>query len=206
MGFQRNAAQAIVTALQSNSSNGKLTESQLNTVVVDLNLTLPDLDTIDSKMFLFFKNFRDKKTFDLMKLQALGLLLGKGSLQDKAGPMFDCIPNPVQGEIDAANLRTFFMEMVSISANILPELAIEENPQPGHSLSEAACNSFVSQLEGSKELLVTELVEAMLYGLTRIRKPDFENKIRTMPVFQVLASPDRIRGVLYAKGKPKSRV
>ena len=205
LGLQHSTAQECVEVLQSNATGGKLNEGQFNTVVEALKWTLPDMDTIGSKMFAFFKHFREKKAFDLGKLLALGLLLSKGSLQDKAGPMFDSVPNLVQGEADAASLRLLFGQMVSTAADLLPLLAIDESPQPGQSISEEACHAFIAQLDGAKDQLVSELVEGMLFGLSRIRKPDFETRIRTMPVFQVLAAPDRIRGVLFAKGKAKPR-
>lgn len=205
LGISRNTAQQCVQTLQSNATGGKLNEGQFNTVVQELGWTLPDIDTIGSKMFVFFKHFREKKAYDLGKLQALGLLLSKGALQDKAGPMFDSVPNLVQGEADLPNLRLLFGHMVSISADLLPLLAVDENPQPGQSLSEDACRVFTAQLANAKDQLVSELAEGMLFGLPHIRKPDFETRLRTMPVFQVLAAPDRIRGVLLAKGKAMTK-
>lgn len=164
-------ADHVVSVINANSGGNLITANQLISIGHALNLNLTDIDTVDSRLFRFYRNFTTKGgNYDAKKLTLLGVLLAKGSLKVKLGHYFDCVKleNEVAGDFA---VKTMFDTLVTIAAVYLPLLAVDETPRTEESFSRQQYEDYRDRLQAGKDPIVHRLMTAFL-GTVRTASKD----------------------------------
>ena len=172
--YHQNTVEAITASITANNTNNLVTQDQLNTIGLALSLNLADIDSIDSKIFRFYRTFIAKgSSFDARRLKILGVLLGKGNLKAKLTEYFPLIPGMDDNKVSDNGVKSFLEDLVAISAVYLPVLAIEDTPAPGQSFSREQYEEYRDKLLSGKDAVIGRIMTAFLGKTRTIAKEQF---------------------------------
>ena len=155
-----------------NSTGGKVTENQFNTVVEALELNITELDTVDSTMFKFYRSLRAKGSFDMVKLLVLGAMLGTGPVPDRVAVIFPNLPYQDGVFATTESVQWLLDTIFAIAIKSLPILAKGEEAIPGKVLSEAQYTAYSVKLAAHEPKAKQAALQAIMKGRTKASSAD----------------------------------
>lgn len=155
--FSKYDFKELVKNFKTQSNKDALSPAQLKRALTDIGIPIEDLSSPESPTYkLLSKCKNSKKLYDLKKLQLVAILMGKGSLEEKAEWLFR------QYDIDASNIlecheiEEMISSIIEISVRIVPMLAVGDGPD---CLSLQEYENYITKLEINKENLVKKLLD-----------------------------------------------
>jgi hypothetical protein len=190
LGFHLHKAEHVAEIIATNSTDHVVSAGQMNTIGTALRLNLTDIDTIDSRLFKFYKNFKAKGgNFDARKLTLLGVLLGKGSLQTKIELYFGCISVKAGTSVGDLEVKSMFDALVNIAAVHLLSYSADS---PG--LTRAQVDDYRERLQVGKSAIVSRLMTTFMSTVRTVEREKFLQQAKFHSAFvRCLLSPARLR-------------
>jgi hypothetical protein len=184
LGFSNKSVKDIDNIIRKHSSDSIVYEAQFKALSKALGLTS---DVPSARLFSRLRN--SEGLYDRHSLIVLGAMLAFGTTQVKAQVLFEAFDNFQVGVISVQELKTLLGVMTSISADLLPELVLDDTGVQEYA---SICRLGIPAAEAEMELAVVEGGE--------VKKLHF---IQTLVQLQSgrLVHPSGLRGYLFTLGK-----
>ena len=187
--FHLHTAEHVAAVIASNSTDNVVSAGQMATIGTALDLNLVDIDTIDSRLFKFYKNFKAKGgTFDARKLTILGVLLAKGSFKAKVELYFRCT-SAKSDSVGDLEVKSMFDALVNIAAVHMLSYSADS---PG--LTRAQVDDYRERLQAGKAAIVSRLMTTFMSTVRTVDRERFLQQAQFHSAFaKCLLSPARLR-------------
>lgn len=188
--FHLHTAERVAEVIASNSTDNVVSAEQMATIGATLGLNLTDIDTVDSRLFRFYKNFKAKGgNFDARKLTILGVLLAKGSLKTKVELYFSCISTKSGPSVGDLEVKSMFDALVNIAAVHLLTYSADT---PG--LTRDQVDDYRERLQTGKTAIVSRLMTTFMNTVRTVERERFLQQAQFHSDFaKCLLSPVRLR-------------
>ena len=118
IGFGKLRSIYIDRVLHRHSSNFVISKKQLSLICKELAI---DEDSLQS----FFKMFYKNRGYELLRLSCLGILLGQGSLNEKAMLLFENYDYDTSKTLSKDEVKIMITDILTISCIIIPNYSLE---------------------------------------------------------------------------------
>lgn len=105
------------------SKNFKLTEKQFLAVMEELNIDVTESISRPSKTKLLFEKFIQDELYDKRAMASLGIMLGKGSLEDKVKILFLNYDIEISDTLDPKEIKVMITDILEIALVHIPKTA-----------------------------------------------------------------------------------
>jgi len=161
LGYFNSKSQEIDRTIHRYSVDLKMTANQFLAAAYELKLSVPDQNQVSLEKF--YESFKDHLgNYDARKLGSLGILLGKGSIKEKALILFQNYDTDISRTISCEEFTTILKDLVDISLGSTPHFALSKASQSNkNQLAE-----YVKKLQIVKSTVVDYLKTAVFENVT----------------------------------------
>ncbi|CAG9314262.1 unnamed protein product [Blepharisma stoltei] len=185
--FSKLNSKDIINAFTAEGMEGVLSRPQLKRAFLSLGLPENDLTSPDAPFYQILAKIKnEKKLYDIRKVALLGLLLGKGSNIDKARLLFKQYDSGSLGSLDTGKVELMVNEIIDLSVNIIPDIAIGEGA--GY-LTREEEDAYEDRLRARQQNTFNE-VKRILISEGQLSESDFIVKMSDskLPLYKLLSS------------------
>ena len=185
------------------SEDGRFSVSDFNTLAEKFNLRKNDIDSIDSKMYQFYKQIKDKAFFNVERLCLLVVLLSHGTPNEKARQLFRVASMRKPGEeaslaiLNEGRLDELLELIYNISCEWLPCLCRAETISEPGTLQQDKVENIIQSYRANKTAALAAYKSGILEGRLGASQTDFEIAL-TSPKCRGLTSPFEFRRVVLS--------
>ena len=188
LAFSQKVSKEFIKCLKSEALNNALSAPQLKRAFFELKIPDSEMNNPDSRTFVLLANFKnEKKLYDLQKLTLLGVLLGKGDLQEKAEWLFKQYDLDASGMLDKSEVTNMLNALLEVSCEILPKASVGSSAEL---ISKESCNEYVSSLQAGKDSLISSVINELMQ----------EEEISLSEFKMKLSGPGNLSKVLTSTG------
>lgn len=164
----------IIKSLKAECVDDLLSMPQMKRFYHELQMPESDLTTPDSGFFKILTKVKDdRKLYSVKKLSLLGILVGKGSSQEKAVWLFKQFDKDASETIDAIEVQSMLTELADVAINIIPNVA--KGDEPGL-MTKEEIESYRTTLVEAEETAILELMR-LICTSKELSSAEFVSKI-----------------------------
>lgn len=199
--FSKVQSKKVNEVIHKYTKKGKLSRQEFMRAQADLELDLiKHLEDPESDIYKFFSSMKDGQLFNGRSLALCGILVGTGSEKEKAEVLFEHFDKDAGGSLDRKEIHHMLTEIIQMSVDYLPLLAVSETAQE-NTLDEEQLEAFQNKLNETQESLINRLADKLLEHRPDIYSNEFIRRVSTDAVLKQLLWSTGVRTLLIDEKK-----
>lgn len=200
--WSNKSAKELQRGLKAESLTGQLSVAQLKRAMHDLNIDSDMFVNPESPVYKFLKKLmNDRKLYDVKRLALCGILVGEGSVKEKAGVIFNHFDEDASGQLERGEIVNMLNEMIDIAVEKIPAMAKGSTEVTAEEL-----DAYTAMLLTGRHAFVERTVSTLLSTNTGISLEDFETKLQENSTLRRLIWSYEIRLSLYEESNQVLRI
>ncbi|CAG9322863.1 unnamed protein product [Blepharisma stoltei] len=158
--FTQIQSKEIIRSIKSEGLDNTLSLAQLKRAFIDINIPESAFTTPDAPLRnLLAKVTNDKKLYEQRKLVLVGILLGKGTPQEKCEWLFRQYDDDASSMMDQNEVNLMLNDLIDVAVNVLPN--VSKGDGIGF-LTKDELDAYRDTLLSGKEKFIEEMIKLIM--------------------------------------------